>query len=302
MHVPAYVGLLEGGELDERVVALKEKMRRCTVCPHHCGVDRLAGERGFCRSGARAVVNGYGPHFGEEEVLVGTSGSGTIFFSHCNLQCVFCQNCDISYYGRGREVDPAELCSIMIVLQEKGCHNINLVSPSHVVPQVMEAVALAAAKGLIIPIVYNTGGFDEVETLRLLDGVVDIYMPDIKFGDNETARKYTMSAGYFDAAKAAVREMHRQVGDLQVDESGIAVRGLLVRHLVMPGGLANTEKVMRFIADELSKDTMVNVMSQYYPAHRAYAFPELSRRPTVREYRMAVETAMKAGLRRLITD
>jgi len=230
-YTPEYVRLSETGELDNRIKTLKEKLKSCVVCPHHCKVDRLNNERGFCRAGADMVIDGYGPHYGEESVLVGIGGSGTIFFSYCTLQCVFCQNCEISHHGDGYEVTPSELAKIMLSLQKKGCHNINLVSPSHYVPQIVESISIAAVEGLTLPIVYNTGGYDEIDTLKLLDGIIDIYMPDIKFGNNEKAKKYTKSAKYFDIVKAAVKEMHRQVGDLKSDslnyQEGLAGKNIM---------------------------------------------------------------------------
>ncbi len=299
-YTPGYVKLLQTGDLNSRIGLLKEKLKSCTVCPHHCKVNRLNNERGFCRAGYNTVIDGYGPHYGEESVLVGKSGSGTIFFSYCNLQCVFCQNCEISHYGEGYEVTPTELARIMLSLQSMGCHNINLVSPSHFVPQIVEAVSIAAKEGLTLPLVYNTGGYDEVDTLRLLEGIIDIYMPDIKFGDNTKARKYTKSSGYFDVAKSAVKEMHRQVGCLKTDEENIAYKGLLVRHLVMPENLADTDKIMEFIANEISRDTFINIMSQYYPACKSYEFPELSRRITVSEYNKAIGHAKRSGLKNIM--
>jgi len=300
-YSPSYIKLYESGELDRRAQILKERLKSCIVCPHHCKVNRLENQRGFCRAGADMVIDGHGPHFGEEDVLVGKHGSGTIFFSYCTMQCVFCQNCEISQYGEGYEVSPGELSGIMLSLQDKGCHNINLVSPTHYTPQIVEAIKLAAKGGLKVPIVYNAGGYEEQGTLELLDGIVDIYMPDIKFGDNDKARKYTKSEKYFDVAKAAVKEMYRQVGDLKTDSRGIAYRGLLIRHLVMPGNLADTDIIIKFISEEISKDTVVNIMAQYYPSHKSYAFSELSRRITGEEYNEAVNYAKKAGLRRIIT-
>jgi len=232
---------------------------------------------------------------------VGTRGSGTIFFTYCNLNCRFCQNCDISQHGEGDEVSAEELAGMMLDLQKRGCHNVNLVSPSHFVPQFLEALAAAAKKGLSIPVVYNTGGYDSLDTLDLLDGVIDIYMPDIKFGDDEAGRKYAGAAGYFTVAKQAVKKMHGQVGDLVLDERGIAARGLLVRHLVLPGDLARTGKVMEFLAEEISRNAFVNVMDQYHPAYRALSYPELSRRITREEYRKALKTAERAGLTRVYT-
>jgi putative pyruvate formate lyase activating enzyme len=294
------INLYESGELGNRIQTLNKRLKCCVVCPHHCKVDRFINERGFCRAGADMVIDGYGPHYGEEEVLVGTGGSGTIFFSYCTLQCVFCQNCEISHHGEGYEVSPSELSGIMLSLQKKGCHNINLVSPSHYVPQIVEAISIALKNGLILPIVYNTGGYDEIDTLKLLEGIIDIYMPDIKFGDNIKAKKYTNSAKYFDIVKDAVKEMHRQVGNLAVDERGIAYKGLLIRHLVMPENLSDTDKVLEFVAEEISKDSVVNIMSQYYPAHKSYTFPELSRRISRNEYNEAVKSAEKLGLTNII--
>lgn len=287
------------GELAERVERALDLLADCTVCAQNCHVNRIEGEIGFCRGGRQAAVSSWGPHFGEEEVLVGKHGSGTIFFAHCNLACRFCQNCEISHYGEGREVNARELADAMLELQDAGCHNINLVSPSHYVPQILEALLIAVRDGLAVPLVYNTGGYDSPGTLELLDGVVDIYMPDIKFGDDEIGERYTRAANYFTVARQAIKEMHRQVGDLVVDERGIAVRGLLVRHLVMPGDLARTGAVMKFLAEEISVNTFVNIMDQYYPAHEARRYPELSRRITRGEFRRAVEVARAQGLRRI---
>ncbi|RKO66019.1 radical SAM protein [Desulfofundulus salinus] len=286
-------------ELAARVEKAVELLADCTVCAQYCHVNRLEGEKGFCRGGRLAAVSSWGPHFGEEEVLVGRHGSGTIFFAHCNLACRFCQNCDISQYGEGSELTARELAGAMLELQDMGCHNINLVSPSHYVPQILEALYIAAGDGLTLPLVYNTGGYDALHTLKLLDGVVDIYMPDIKFGDDGIGERYTRAANYFTVAKQAVKEMHRQVGDLVVDERGMAVRGLLVRHLVMPGDLARTGAVMKFLAGEISPNTFVNIMDQYYPAHEARRYPELSRRITREEFRRAVEIARECGLQRI---
>ncbi len=289
-------------ELTKRAEQAVAMLADCTVCAQECHVDRTAGERGFCRGGRLAAVSSWGPHFGEESVLVGRHGSGTIFFTHCNLACRFCQNCDISQHGEGEEVSAEELAGIMLEVQRMGCHNVNLVSPSHYVPQILEALVIAVKNGLKIPLVYNTGGYDALETLALLNGIVDIYMPDIKFGDDGLGAKYSRAPRYFSVAKTAVKEMHRQVGDLQVDERGIATRGLLIRHLVMPGNLARTEEVMKFIAEEVSSDTFVNIMDQYYPAHEARKYPELSRRISREEYRRAVEMARAAGLKRIYPD
>lgn len=293
--------MLPPGELAKRAERAVAMLEDCCVCAQGCRVNRLEGELGVCRGGRAAAVSSYGPHFGEEAPLVGKRGSGTIFFTHCNLNCLFCQNCDISQEGEGDEVSPEELAGMMLDLQDRGCHNVNLVSPSHFVPQILEALVVASARGLKVPIVYNTGGYDSLETLCLLDGVVDIYMPDIKFGDNETGRKYTGAVDYFSVAKRTVKKMHEQVGDLLLDDRGIAVRGLLVRHLVLPGNLARTEKVMEFLAKEVSPKTFVNVMAQYYPAYKAFDYPELSRQISAKEYREALKAAERAGLSRVYT-
>lgn len=291
--------LLSREELQRRAEKAVAMLADCTVCAQECRVNRLEGEKGFCRGGRLAAVSSWGPHFGEESVLVGRHGSGTVFFANCNLACRFCQNCDISQYGEGEEVSAGELAGIMLDLQKMGCPNVNLVSPSHYVPQILEALVMAVEKGLTVPLVYNTGGYDSLATLALLDGVVDIYMPDIKFGADEPGAKYSRAPRYFTVARAAVKEMHRQVGDLQIDERGVATRGLLVRHLVMPDNLARTENVMKFIAEEISPETFVNIMDQYYPAHEARKYPELSRRITSQEYRAAVRAARAAGLKRI---
>jgi putative pyruvate formate lyase activating enzyme len=273
-------------------------MEDCDICPHCCGVNRRAGERGVCRTGEQAVVASAGPHFGEERPLVGRHGSGTIFFAWCSLRCRYCQNASISQRGEGEPVTQETLAETMLALQRRGCHNINLVTPSHVVPQILAATAIAAGRGLHIPLVYNTSGYDSLETLALLDGVVDIYMPDMKYADPEIAERYSGVRDYPAMNQAAVREMHRQVGDLVLDERGIAERGLLVRHLVLPEGLAGTGEIVRFLAG-LSKETYLNVMAQYRPCYQAYDLPRLDRPLTAAEYREAVRMALDAGLHRL---
>ncbi|HYE82934.1 MAG TPA: radical SAM protein [Clostridia bacterium] len=298
MHKAGYLTLLESGELLKRVEVLNNMLEDCVLCPHQCKVNRIKGEKGYCKTLYNVVVSGAGPHFGEEDELVGYNGSGTIFFSHCNLRCAFCQNYETSYCGEGDEVTVQDLAEIMVSLQQRGCHNINLVSPSHIVPQIVEAIYTASRAGLKIPIVYNSGGYDLTDTLKLLAGIVDIYMPDIKFSNDELARRYTGVKEYSRIAKAAVKEMYIQVGNLEVDNENIAYKGLLIRHLVLPQNLAGTEEIMRFIGKELSKDVYVNIMAQYYPEHKAYEIPELSRRITREEYGKAVEAARKAGLTR----
>ncbi len=267
----------------------------CQLCPRECKVNRLREERGNCKAGLKPKVSSYHQHFGEEYCLVGKYGSGTIFFAHCNLHCVYCQNYDISQHGIGREVSIERLAGMMIELQELGCHNINLVTPTPWVPQIVEALGVAQESGLQVPIVYNCGGYESLKTLRLLEGIIDIYMPDIKYGDNKIGEKYSIVPDYWDVVRPAIKEMHRQVGDLII-ENGIAKRGLLIRHLVLPHNLADSKKCLDFIANEISKNSFVNVMEQYHPAYRANEYPELARRITVEEYRRALNALYKAGL------
>ncbi len=295
----AYMELYRSGELRKRVERAKGMLVSCRVCARGCDVNRLAGEVGKCHASSQVVVSSYGPHFGEEAPLVGWGGSGTIFFTHCNLRCVFCQNYTISQQGEGYVVDEEELAAMMLSLQARGCHNINLVSPSHMVPHILAALELAVAKGLSLPLVYNTGGYDSVESLRLLDGVVDIYMPDMKYSDEASAQRFSGIKDYPSVNRMAVKEMHRQVGDLQIDEQGIATRGLLVRHLVLPYALAGTEGVVRFLAQEVSPHTYLNIMAQYHPAHRAFAFPQLARPVLKQEFLQAINLACQHGLERL---
>lgn len=295
--IPAYARI-GAHEIAERVAALREIMRSCRLCPRNCAVDRLAGDLGVCRVGAEAVVSSYGPHFGEEAPLVGRRGSGTIFLTFCNLKCIFCQNYDISHLGQGRPARPQRLAQMMLELQRIGCHNINWVTPTHQTPMLVEATRIALADGLRVPIVYNCGGYESVEALRLLDGIVDIYMPDAKYGDNDAGRRLSDVPDYWDRCREALAEMHRQVGDLVTDENGTARRGLLVRHLVLPEGLAGTKVVMQYLGS-LSRNTYVNVMAQYHPQHRAREVPEIARPITTTEFRSAVQTTLDAGLHRL---
>lgn len=296
---PAYLGLHESGELRKRAAEAVASLVSCRVCPRDCKVDRLADKEAVCRTGRYAQVASHFAHFGEEDCLRGTRGSGTIFFSMCNLRCVFCQNFEISQARKGEEVTPEELASLMIDLQNQGCHNINLVTPEHVVPQIIEALPHAIARGLDLPLVYNTSAYDSLESLRWLDGIIDIYMPDFKFWDNQAALLYVKARDYADTARAAIKEMHRQVGDLVLDESGLARRGLIIRHLVMPGGIAGTREIMKFIADEISNETYVNVMAQYYPAGDVGTdkYAEINRGITQEEYLEALQTAREAGLK-----
>ncbi|MDA8163883.1 MAG: radical SAM protein [Desulfobacteraceae bacterium] len=293
-----YLALHARGELAARIEAARERLRSCELCPRRCRVDRLAGELGVCRTGSLAQVASYAPHFGEEGPLVGSGGSGTIFFAQCNLFCVFCQNYEISHGGEGVGTGPGQLAAMMVSLQKQGCHNINFVSPSHVAAQILAALPAAIEKGLTVPLVYNSSGYDSVATLQLLDGVVDIYMPDFKFWRAETAERHARAPGYPERARAALREMHRQVGDLIIDGRGIAVKGLLVRHLIMPEGVGETAEIMHFLATEISLDTYVNVMDQYRPCGRACDFPPLDRTITAGEYREAMRVAREAGLHR----
>ena len=294
-----YLRLHKQGTLADRIAGARERLAPCRVCPHQCKVDRLADEKGICRTGARAMVSSYAPHFGEESPLVGSGGSGTIFLTHCNLLCVFCQNYEISHLGQGVETDAGQLAAMMVSLQRQGCHNINFVTPSHVVPQILAALPKAVEKGLTVPLVYNSSGYDSIATLQLLDGIVDIYMPDFKFWSAHCARRYTKAADYPQVARQALREMQRQVGDLQINAQGHAERGLLVRHLLMPGGFAETDAILRFLAEEISVNCYVNIMDQYRPAGRADEFAELAATISAAEYRQAMQRAEHYGLTRL---
>jgi putative pyruvate formate lyase activating enzyme len=298
---PAYLRLYESGELGRRVERALRLLESCTACPRHCRVNRLADRFAVCKTGRYAVVSSYFAHFGEEDCLRGWKGSGTIFLSGCNLRCVFCQNFDISWELRGAPTPPQKLAGMMLDLQAQGCHNINFVTPEHVVPQIIEALLPAVEGGLRLPLVYNTSGYDSMESLELLDGLVDIYMPDFKYWDSECARKYSRAPDYPEVARGTLKEMHRQVGDLVMDEHGVAKRGMLIRHLVMPGQVAGTREVMRWIARELSPFSFVNVMAQYYPAGKVSGreFAEINRRLLPSEYEQALEEAWRAGLKRL---
>ena len=293
----ASYNLMSSETLQKRASEALAMLECCEICPRRCGVNRMKDELGFCRSGRYPKVSSYAPHFGEEPPLVGRSGSGTIFLTGCNMACVFCQNYEISQLDDGSLVTTDELAKMMISLQKIGCHNINFVTPTHFVPQILEALILARDMGLTLPLVYNSGGYDSVKTLRLLDGIFDIYMPDAKYGSNDAAQKYSNAPGYTKHMKAAIREMHRQVGDLVI-ENGIAVRGLLVRHLVLPGNLAGTDEIVKFLAEDISRNTYLNVMAQYRPFHRAYMYQELERPITLKEYGRAVKIAIDAGLTR----
>ena len=285
-------------ELAGRVEALTGMHSPCHLCSNASAVDRRSGEFGRCGIGSSARVASFGPHFGEERPLVGRFGSGTVFFSGCNLACLFCQNWRISQEREGADVSDEDLAKIFLRTQESGCHNLNVVTPTPHSASIVRALAISADEGFALPIVWNCGGYESVEVLRCLDGIVDVYMPDLKYGDDSAARRLSGVRDYVARSRAAVREMHRQVGDLTVDEDGIARRGLLVRHLILPGGLAGTEGVMRFLAEEISLDTYVNVMGQYRPCHRAAEVSALRRRITAAEYRDAIRLAKDAGLHR----
>jgi len=296
---PAYVETLKSGAFKKKILSAREKLQCCILCQRKCQVDRLAGNTGVCKTGEHAYVSSYNAHFGEESPLVGKKGSGTIFFTHCNLMCNFCQNYDISHEGQGEAVSNEQLANMMLLLQDMGCHNINFVTPSHVVPQILSAVKAAAEKGLSVPLVYNTGGYDNVETLIMLEGVFDIYMPDFKFWDPKISKTTCNADDYPETACLALLEMHRQVGDLVIDESGIAMKGLLVRHLVLPGGLAGTREIMRFIFRKISKNTYVNIMPQYRPCGKAFEIKELSSCISQNDYSSSLQIAKEEGVHRL---
>jgi len=302
---PSYLALAGTGELEDRIARACELLPSCTICPRHCGVDRIQGEPGYCRGGFFPKVSSSGPHFGEEPPLVGRHGSGTIFFAGCNMRCAFCQNYGISQCYQGEEVSCDHLARRMLALQERGCHNINLVSPTHFVPQILAAVGIAASQGLSIPLVYNSGGYDLPETIRLLDGVFDIYMPDAKYGSDDVALALSDAPEYTRFMKESLREMQRQVGDLAI-EGGIARRGLIIRHLVLPENLAGTKTVMEFIGKEISRDSYVNIMDQYHwpggvlynRVERIPLLKKMLRRITEEEYAYAVECAHREGIHR----
>jgi putative pyruvate formate lyase activating enzyme len=302
---PAVYLNLPRGELDRRAAEAVAALRDCRLCPRDCGVDRVGGKWAACKTGRYAVVSSAFPHFGEEDCLRGWNGSGTIFFGHCNLRCKFCQNFDISQAippgEAGAGLAPDQLADLMLGLQRRGCHNVNFVTPEHVVPQVLEAVAVAVRKGLRLPLVYNTSAYDSLESLRWLDGVVDIYMPDFKLWSAQASKRYLMAEDYPDVARAVIAEMHRQVGPLRMNEEGLAVRGLLIRHLVMPGMLDETRHILEWIASELGSSTYVNLMGQYYPAGRVSYdhLPEINRSLDPDELREAHRIARDLGLRRL---
>jgi putative pyruvate formate lyase activating enzyme len=296
---PAYLKTYKDGRFPDIVHKAHQMLEACSVCPRECGVDRTHDEFGFCEAGYLPEVSSHAPHFGEESPLVGHHGSGTIFFTHCNLGCLFCQNYSISHLGSGSKISAQQLAKVMVGLQERGCHNINFVSPTHFVPQILEALPRAIEMGLSVPLVYNTGGYDSMETLQLLDGIFDIYMPDFKYSQEKISDKYSQASDYPRIVKQALKEMFRQVGDLQIDADGIALRGLLVRHLVLPDGLAGTKDVMRFLAEQISQNTYVNIMDQYHPSGNIPLDSPLRRRVTSEEYSHAIAIAKEEGITRL---
>jgi putative pyruvate formate lyase activating enzyme len=294
----AYLKADRSGLLKRREEQMWEVFRSCKLCPRACGANRLKGETGVCQSTAKLVVASAGPHFGEEKPLVGKGGSGTVFFSACNLRCVFCQNWEIAHRGDGRVIQHEDLAKTMVALQKRGCHNINFVTPTHVVPHILRAVRLAIPRGLKVPLVYNTGGYDHPDTIKALDGIMDIYLPDFKFQDEQLAVKYWADAkGYPKVAAGAIKEMDRQVGALAADTRGIATRGLLLRHLIMPHNIGGTDSLVKWAARSLSKGVAVNLMAQYHPAHQAHKYPKISRPITREELKQALVAAQKAGLK-----
>ncbi|MFA6450624.1 MAG: radical SAM protein [bacterium] len=296
MREASYIKLHESGELARRAASAKEMLLACSLCPRNCAVNRLAGEKGVCGAGAEARVSSHNAHAGEEPPISGDNGSGTIFLTHCNLKCIFCQNYPISHLGNGTTVTPERMAEMMLSLQNRGCHNINFVTPTHYMPQIVEALDIAACAGLRIPIVYNCGGYESLDAIRLLDGIVDIYMPDIKYSEEGPAIMLSKAPDYFRRSCEAIKEMHRQVGNLEIEEGGIASRGLLIRHLALPGGMAGSRKSLEFIAREISPHTFISVMSQYFPAHKALQIPKMARKITIDEYREVVEIVDELGL------
>jgi putative pyruvate formate lyase activating enzyme len=301
---PAYLQVYARDQLAPRVERALELLESCTACPRGCRVNRLENKFGVCKTGRHAVVSSYFPHHGEEDCLRGWRGSGTIFFAGCNLRCVFCQNFDISWQARGTPAPARRLAGMMLELQAQGCHNINLVTPEHVAPQIVEALPYAIEQGLRIPLVYNTSAYDSLQSLKLLDGLVDIYMPDFKYWDSEMARRYSRAPDYPEVARRVIKEMHRQVGNLVMAQNGLAQRGLLIRHLVMPEDVAGTRHVMRWIAAELSPETFVNLMAQYHPAGKVSPSEHavINRRLSPVEYERALDAAWRAGLRRAVVS
>ena len=296
--IPSYIALFEKGELNQRIQLLKEFLKECRLCPRECRVNRLNGEVGYCKAPSEIMVSSAFPHFGEEPPLVGYHGSGTIFLTHCNLRCVFCQNYDISHLGKGEQITSSEIAKTMVKLQEMGCHNINFVTPTHYAPQIVASLPEAIEMGLSLPIVYNCSGYESIEVIRLLDGVIDIYMPDAKYMEEKFSKQFSNALDYPEVIKKVLKEMYRQVGDLKTNSKRIAERGLLIRHLVMPGGVASSEAVLKFIAEEISPHSYVNIMDQYRPEYRAYEYSGINCRISHKEYLEAIQMAKRFHLYR----
>ena len=296
--VPSYIDNYQSGLVEERIYKLLSVLNSCTLCPHECRVNRLKGEKGICQASDKISVSSAFPHFGEEPPLVGRRGSGTIFFANCNLRCAFCQNHDISHQNNGSETTPEGLAELMLYLQGIGCLNINFVTPTHYATQIVQALSIALEMGLNIPLVWNCSGYDSLDVIKLLDGIVDIYMPDVKFGDIENAKHLTTAHNYFENAKPVLKEMYRQVGDLELDGNGIGVKGLLVRHLVIPNDSAGSKNILKFIAEEVSQHTYINIMEQYHPAFQTFKHPGINRRITLDEYNEVLQYAREVGLYR----
>jgi putative pyruvate formate lyase activating enzyme len=296
--IPSYISLHKRGELDRKIQLLLDVLKECRLCPRRCGVNRVRGEIGYCGAPSELMVSSAFPHFGEERPLVGHHGSGTIFLTHCSLRCVFCQNDDISHLGRGDRITSSDLAGTMLRLQEIGCHNINFVTPTHYVPQIVASLPEAIEKGLCLPIVYNCSGYESIEIIQLLEGIVDIYMPDAKYMDEAHSSRFSNAPDYPEVLKGVIKEMYRQVGNLTLNSEGIAERGLLIRHLVMPNQIASSEAVLKFIVEEISVHSYVNIMDQYRPEYRAHQYPEINRLITHKEYEEAVQWARRFGLYR----
>ncbi|MGD0336923.1 MAG: radical SAM protein [Candidatus Omnitrophota bacterium] len=293
---PAYLDAYSSGKLSEVAKQAFKMLESCSICPRKCKVNRLKNETGFCKTPLLPKVCSFLPHHGEEPPISGSKGSGTIFFSNCNMGCVYCQNYEFSQLGQGREVDFEELAGFMLDLQGLGCHNINFVTPTHIMPQILKSLILAVEKGLNIPLVYNSSGYELPEMIALLDGIIDIYLPDMRYSDNELAKKYSCAPGYPEYNRRSIKEMHRQVGRAQIDNEGLIKRGLIIRHLVLPNDIAGTDSIMKFIAEEISSQTYISLMSQYLPYHKAHEFPGISRRLTEKEYTQARQAMSQWGL------
>jgi putative pyruvate formate lyase activating enzyme len=293
---PSYLNAYNDGSLEKLIEQALKMLECCAICPRNCKVNRLKGQKGFCKTGLRPKVCSFMPHHGEEPPISGERGSGTIFFSQCNMSCVYCQNYEFSQLGEGREVDFEDLAQFMLELQNLGCHNINLVTPTHVMPQILKSLRIAISKGLKIPIVYNTGGYELPEMIKLLDGIVDIYLPDMRYADSQMSKTHSNAPDYPKYNQATVKEMHRQVGVAQINDEGIIKRGLIIRHLVLPNGISGTEKTMKFISEELSQDSYISLMSQYTPYYKAHEFKSVSRKITLEEYEEARNAMHKYGL------